>query len=277
MRLIGQGSTRQGIWLGTLFLCALKCGHADVPMALDRFSLSVGGFHPAVDARLSASNPDIRGTDVDFNRDLDLDKHRTLPNLRLQFLVFDNQGFSFSGYRYRRSSSTTLSRDIVFDGNEYDADAFVKASLQLDTFNAAWYWWFAPTPQDAIGVGLGAAYYELRGTIDADLSVNGSSMGGHGEADGNAIAPLLTLGWRHAFSDNFRGYAEFSGVRKPSGPLTGHLLNGTVGLEYYPWQNVGFALEYSANDLDLRADRASWEGRARIHFRGPAGFVRLRF
>jgi hypothetical protein len=66
-------------------------------------------------------------------------------------------------------------------------------------------------------------------------------------------------------------------VRKPSGSLTGHLLNATVGMEYYVLQNLGLALEYSSNDLDLKADKDSWQGRARIHFHGPAAFVRLRF
>jgi hypothetical protein len=271
-------SVRQGFWIGAL-ACLFAAGtvRADVPMALDRFNLSVGGFYPTVDARLSANGSGIAGSDVDFARDLALDNHRTLPNLRLQFLVFDNQGFSFSGYRYSRSAGTTLDRDIVFGGNEYDTNAFVQARLRLDTYDAAWHWWFSPTAQDVLGLGLGAAYYDVKGTIDGTISVNGSSASAHGEADGNAIAPLLTLGWRHAFSENVRGYAEFSGVRKPSGTLTGHLLNGMLGLEYYPWQNLGLALEYSANNLDLKADKASWVGRARIHFHGPAAFVRLRF
>jgi hypothetical protein len=47
-------------------------------------------------------------------------------------------------------------------------------------------------------------------------------------------------------------------------------------MEYYPWRNLGFALEYSANNLDLKADKESWEGRASMHFYGPSAYVRLR-
>ena len=148
--------------------------------------------------------------------------------------------------------------------------------MRLQTYNAAWHWWFAPTVQDVVGVGLGAAYYDLKGVIDGGISVNDRSATAHGEAEGNAIAPLLMLGWRHAFSGNLRGYAYFSGVKKPSGTVTGHLLNGTLGMEYYPWRNLGFALEYSANNLDLKANKESWEGRASMHFYGPSAYVRLR-
>lgn len=249
---------------------------AQVPEALDRASISLGDFFPNVDAKVSAGGPGIAGSNVDFQQDLGLDQRRSLPNFRAELLVFDSQGFSVGGYRYSRHAATSLAREVVFDGNDYAVDAHVQARLRLDTFHAAWHWWFAPDAQDVIGLGLGAAYYDLAGTIEGGVSVNGGSADGRGRAQGDAVAPLLTLGWRHAFSSDFRVYADFSGVRKPSGALTGHLLNGTLGMEYYPWRNVGVALEYSANDLDLKADKASWEGRARIHFHGPAAFVRFR-
>ena len=266
-----------GLCIAATLVAAAPPAHAELPDALDRVNVSFGGFYPTVDARVSANGPEVAGSDIDFQRDLGLDKHRTLPNVRFEFLVFDSQGFSIGGYQYSRQAGATLARDIAFDGNDYNINAFVNASLRLDTYNAAWHWWFAPDPHDAIGLGLGAVYYDLKGMIDGGVTVNGSSASARGSAEGSAVAPLLTLGWRHSFSDQWRGYAEFSGVRKPSGTLTGHLLNGTLGLEYYPWQNLGVALEYSANDLDLKADKASWEGRARIHFRGPAAFVRMRF
>ena len=258
-------------------LALAQAAFAQVPEALDRASVSLGDFYPAVDARVSAGGPVIAGSDVDFQQDLGLEKRRSLPNFRAELLVFDSQGFSIGGYRYSRQTGTSLARDIAFDGNDYAIDAHVEARLRLDVMHAAWHWWFASGPQDVIGLGLGAAYYDLGGTIEGAVSVNGGSAQARGSAQGDAIAPLLTLGWRHAFSNDFRVYADFSGVRKPSGALTGHLVNGTLGMEYYPWRNLGVALEYSANNLDLKADKASWEGRARIHFYGPAAFVRLRW
>ena len=269
--------TARNLFLAGMALAFSGVAHADVPEALDRVALSLGGFFPNVDARVSANGPRVAGTDVDFQKDLGLDHRRTLTSLRLDLLVFDSQGFSIGGYQYSKHAGATLARTIEFDGNEYDASAFVRAQLRLQTIDAAWHWWLAPTASDVVGLGLGAAYYDLRGSIDGGISVNGDAASAHGSAEGSAVAPLLTLGWRHAFSENLRGYADFSGVRKPSGELTGHLLNGTLGAEYYPWRNLGVALEYSVNDLDIKADKQSWEGRARIHFRGPAAFMRVRF
>lgn len=249
---------------------------ADTPMPLDRVSLWLGGFYPTVSANLSAYGADSSGSEVDFRRDLGLDKHRVLSNVRLDFLLFDNQGFSVGGYHYSRFASTSLARDIRFAGNDYQADATVAARLSLQTFDASWHWWFEPTPRDAVGFGVGVAYYDLHGVIDGKVDVNGASASARGEADANAFAPLLTVGWKHAFSESFRIFADASGVRKAGGRITGHLLNARIGFEYFPWRNLGVALEYDSNDLNIKADKDSWQGRARIRFRGPAAFVRLR-
>ena len=94
-------STGSMRWLASLWLAALApAALADVPLPLDRFNLAVGGFYPVVDARLSAAGPPIAGNDIDFEKDLGLDKHRTLPSLHIEWLVFDSQGFAIGGYQY---------------------------------------------------------------------------------------------------------------------------------------------------------------------------------
>jgi hypothetical protein len=41
------------LWFGAIMSCVLiAAAHADVPAALDRASISFGGFYPVVDARL---------------------------------------------------------------------------------------------------------------------------------------------------------------------------------------------------------------------------------
>jgi hypothetical protein len=268
---------------GTLGCYAVALGafcapaHAEIPAPLDRLSISFGDFYPTVETRVSADGRGIMGSDVDFQRDLGLSEHRSLPAFRVDMLLFDSQGLSFGGYTYSKQTSARLNRELVFDDDVFRVNAFVDAKLTLRIYHAEWRWWLPAGDNDVVGLGLGAAYYDLHGTIDAGLSINDGSVHGRGSAEDNAIAPLLTLGWRHSFSDAWRVYADLSGVRKSFGTLQGHLVNGTLGLEYMPWKNAGLALEYSANNLDLKADKSDWEGRARIHFYGPAAFMRLRF
>ena len=268
-----QGMLRQSaLALGV----STAAAHAEIPAPLDRLAISFGDFYPTVETRVSANGPGIVGSEVDFQHDLGLSEHRSLPAFRVDALLFDNQGLSFGGYTYSKQASARLNRDLVFDDDVFRINAFVDAKLTLRAYHAEWRWWLAPDDNDVVGIGLGGVWYDLRGTIDGGLSINGGSVHGRGSAEGDAIAPLVTLGWRHSFNAAWRAYADLSGVRKPFGTLQGHLVNGTLGLEYMPWKNAGFALEYSANDLDLKAAKESWEGRARIHFYGPAAYLRVR-
>ena len=122
------------------YAAAVSAARAEIPQGLDRASVSIGGFYPIVDARISADGSQVSGSEVNFQRDLGLDKHRTLTNLRLDLLLFDSQGFSVGGYKYSKDGGAILARDIRFDGNNYDVNAFVNARLSLTTYNAAWHW-----------------------------------------------------------------------------------------------------------------------------------------
>src|SRR5882757_6963674 len=100
-------------WLSAVAACAFAQGAvADIPEALDRASLSVGAFYPTVDTRISANGPAVAGTDLSFERDLGIDNHRALTNVRLELLVLDSQGFSVGGYEYSKGAGTSLARDI---------------------------------------------------------------------------------------------------------------------------------------------------------------------
>jgi hypothetical protein len=120
-------------------------------------------------------------------------------------------------------------------------------------------------------------YYKIHGSISGTVTIEGVGVSGYGKAGDDAAAPIATLGWRHAFSPDLRLYADLSGVWKDGGNIRGHQVNGMLGAEYFPWRNLGFALEYDANDLTLKSDRDTWSGRAHIKFYGPAAYVRARF
>jgi len=88
---------------------------------------------------------------------------------------------------------------------------------------------------------------------------------------------MLTLGWRHAFDAHWRMYANAAGVKKNGGPLSGHIWNAALGLEWFPWQKLGFALEYSASRLRLEKDYPQGTAKLDLQSDGPALYLRARF
>jgi hypothetical protein len=127
------------------------------------------------------------------------------------------------------------------------------------------------------GVGLGAGYYRVRTALEGQASLNGDIYQASSASDDHGWAPLLELGWRHAFNDRWRMYAGVSGMKKNGGRLHGHVYNANIGVEWYPWTHLGFAAEYGVNCVKLQQERENYDDRLHLQLDGPSLFVRLRF
>ncbi len=259
-------------------IAALGSNHAQAQggqqsQVLDRFSLWLGGYHSNNNVRLSAE--DFSGTLS--TGDLDLSRFEsTLPRVRAEFLFGDYQGLAFDYYGFENRRQFLLDRSFSYAGQDFAANAQARSKLALDVGNVAYRRWFGDDTT-VYGVGLGVGYYQIDIAAQAQATVDGRTVDGEARYKDDAFAPVLQLGWRHAFSDRWRSYLDVSGIRKWKGPLQGHIVNASLGVEWFPWQNVGVGAEYSANRIKLNADRDRYSADADITLRGPSAYLRLRF
>lgn len=260
--------------VATLALASSFNVHAQTaPQALDRISFWLGGYH--ADTRVNLSAQDDSGT-LDTG-DLNLSKFEsTLPRVRAEFLLGERQGLAFDYYGFERKRDFALNQSFSYGGQDFSADALARTRLSMDVGNAAYRWWFG-SDSTVYGIGLGAAYYQVDVSVLAEATVNGNLVDGRASYKDDAIAPLVQLGWRHAFTDSVRAYADVSGIKKTGGSLEGHIVNASLGVEWFPWQNVGFGAEYSATRIKLDADRDLYSANADIKLHGPSAYLRVRF
>jgi opacity protein-like surface antigen len=245
--------------------------------ALDNISLWVGGYYTSNDTNIGAKTPILNSSgNVNLENDLDFKKHKTVPRARLDFLIGEHQGFSFDYYEVNRSHSKALDESIDFLGQPFKATAQVKGNLKFTFGSAAYKWWFG-TGNDVFGVGLGAAYYKVHASIDGSATVNNQTVSEGASTNTSAWAPNLQIGWRHAFNDQWRMYFNASGVKKNGGTLNGHIFDAALGVEWFPWQNVGFGAEYAYTKIKLNQDKRNYNLDLDMKLNGPAAYVRFRF
>lgn len=245
--------------------------------ALDRVSLWVGGYYSNNDTDLSAHGRDAySGIDgnLNFEDDLGLKKHSVDPRVRADFLIGDSQGFSFDYYQIHRHRTGDYYQPIP--ALNTDVGAHIEGTVNYDFGSASYKWWFGHS-SDVFGVGLGAAYYKVDFRLDGTAHAGAESGSASASYDDSAWAPMLTLGWRHAFSDQWRMYADVAGVKKNGGDLNGHIWNASLGVEWFPWHNIGLALEYSASRLHLNKEYHDATARLDLKSDGPALYLRARF
>lgn len=245
--------------------------------ALDRVSLWLGGYYARNDTTLSVQGSGtfagIAGK-LDFEDDLGFEKHSLDPRVRLDFLVGDDQGFSFDYYQIHRDRSAAYAQAIP----ELDTEvgAHIQSTLDFDFGSASYKWWFGQDT-DVFGLGLGAAWYKVDLRVNAAAHVGDQSASISDSYEESAWAPMLSFGWRHAFDEHWRMYANLAGVKKNGGKISGHILNAGLGVEWFPWQNLGFALEYSAARLHLVRSFDQAAAKLDLESDGPALYLRARF
>lgn len=255
----------------------LASGSASAQMspALDRFSVSAGGFYvePKVRAEGDTDYGKVRTPEGE-------DDHTTLPRIRAEMLIGDSHGLSFDYFRYHKSYSPEFAGSTVVDGQNVSATARADAKLELDLAKLAYKFWMGHG-NDVFGVGIGAAYYRAAikgsGTVTASATnVPAQSVDFRGDESESAFAPLVELGWRHAFSPEWRMYAEASGIKKNGGRTNGHIYGGSVGVEWFPAQNVGLALDYGVQKISLNHD-SNHDSSVDVRLTGPSAYLKVRF
>ena len=112
--------------------------------------------------------------------------------------------------------------------------------------------------------------------LAGEASFDGETVQASTRSSDAAFAPMLMLGWRHAFDERWRAYADLSGVAKQGGALHGHIVDAAVGVEWFPWRRFGFALEYGHTEIRLDRDREYWDARLDLTLRGPSLLLRMR-
>ncbi|MFZ6653861.1 hypothetical protein [Undibacterium sp. TJN19] len=242
---------------------------ADQSSALDRISLSGGVFYADPSINFNADTRFGRIQTPTYDQD-----HVQIPRVRADMLLGDSQGLSFDYFRYDKSYLSSVSGQATINDKLVTGAASLSSDLRLEVGQFAYRWWFGGD-NDVVGVGLGAAFYRAR--LDGIVSgtVDGNTASASDSVSKSTVAPLLELGWRHAFSKNFRFFAEASGIKKNGGSVSGNIYGGNAGVEWFPFQNVGLVADYGVTKIDLMREHDN--ANMNIRLAGPSAYVKVRF
>jgi hypothetical protein len=210
--------------LAATFLMAMPA-RAEMSPALDRFSISAGVLRadPKVNVALSTAYGNLGSGDLGLGQE-------TMPRIKANLMLFDNQGLSFDVYQYKHGYSAFMGNSTRIDNMPVVTAVNANLDLKLDFAKLAYRLWLG-SGNTVFGLGAGAAYYKLDLTANASASFNNSTSSTQAEYKDSAVAPLLEVAVRHAISPNLRVFADASGMKKSGGRLNGDIYNATVGVE----------------------------------------------
>lgn len=243
---------------------------AELSPALDRVSVSVGALRadPIINTTLNTTYGSLGTGDVGLGQE-------TMPRVKANIMLFDNQGLSIDFYRYKHNYNGTIANNTNVNGNAWTILGDANLDLKFDYAKLAYKWWIG-SGDTVLGLGAGAAYYKLALNANAMALVNNSTAATKGEYSDSAVAPLLEVGLRHAVGSELRLFADMSGMKKSGGRMSGDIYNAAIGVEWFPTKNVGVVVDYGRSQINLnRLDTADVNFKFKVQ--GPSTFVKVRF
>jgi hypothetical protein len=243
---------------------------AELSPALDRVSVSVGAFQaePKINASLITSYGTLGTGDISLGKE-------TMPRIKADVMIFDNQGLSFDYYQFKHSYTGAISNNTSVFGTGVTTAAYANLDLKMDFAKLSYKWWLGSS-NTVLGLGAGAAYYKLDMSAIATASINNMTASRSGTYSDDAIAPLLEVALRHSVNPEFRLFAKAAGVKKSSGRMHGDIYNAAVGMEWFPVKNVGMVLDYSMSQIDITRD-ATYGTNLKFKVQGPSTFIKIRY
>ena len=80
---------------------------------------------------------------------------------------------------------------------------------------------------------------------------------------------MVRAQYTRVINDQWRWNVELAGVRKGSGSVTGRAVDASVSVDYFPWKNFGFTLQYSYDDIRLDYEKYNYRGKLDLINQGP--------
>lgn len=246
---------------------------------LDTFSVRIGGYVTDFDTRVRADGDTFDGTTIDLHRDLGLEKDKTIGVAGLTWRPFNRHEFGLSYYNDDVSSEHRLTRDIEFQDSLYTASSTVRAHFDLDAYEFNYTYWAWARERWALGPRVGLIWYRMGLSLELELNVDGNSAGAtrKEEVDTDLPAPAIGAGWRWTPNEDWRLSADVGYFTADINDIDADVTYARGGVEWFPWRNWGFWLDYTLRRINADADTNSFTGSLRFTDSGLRLGVSYRF
>jgi len=274
--------TARQAFIALAALAPLAAAADDSALLNDRFFANIGYFYPTISTTARIDGTQGRGTDVNLEDDLGLERHVGSPWVELVFRLGERWRIEAEYFDLRRSKTTSVSRTIQIQDTVYQAGVTLDTESFSTIYRLSVGYSFLKTPSGELGAVLGVY------ATDFGLSVAGSGSfagGGINAAAGSTtqsetfLAPLPTIGLYgiYAFSPAWAVFGRVDYFGLNSNGYSGSLTNVNAGVQWQFARHFGAALSFRYVDYNLSVDRSNFHGDVNYKFYGPMASLTASF
>ncbi|MFT5333748.1 MAG: hypothetical protein ACJAUG_000768 [Halioglobus sp.] len=253
-----------------LLTCQLGLAEAVHPLLEDKHTFVLGGYQQDADAQFYAEADDVAGGSVDLG-DLGMDESDTTLILEYRYRLNDRWELSAAGYKFDTSGSLRTQRDVVYDGQEFEAGARVDSSLDTNTYLLAAMYKLYKTGRAYVSVGGGFHIFEFSTELETRVAV-GEAESSRSRAGDDITTPLPNLRMEgfYALSPNWALISTIGWLSLDYDDYEGSFVYAYARANYRITERFGLGIGYQYLDMDFSVDRDRGEAGFDIQFNGPS-------
>lgn len=273
-------SRMTGIRCGTLVsgLCLLAIARSGLAQDSigrpfdDHFRLTAGLLSATADTELRLDADDgTLGTPVSAEDDLGLAKRSESADVEAEVRIRERHFVRFNYFRLDRRATTTLTRQIQFGNDTFQAGDVVESTLDLHEFTATYAYRF-----------VRAQRFELYGSFGihlTELAVEGRVRARNLREEQHEVAPLpaLGLGAEVAFTDHFFMSAFVDYLQANVSDVEGNILDARIAALWRFNRNLSAGLGYFLVEREVDSHDPDDSGHFKLTNGGAELFLRMSF
>jgi hypothetical protein len=221
----------------------------------DRFTLNLGSFITTFNTNASASGEEASGG-VDLEEDLGLKPDIGEVRLTGQYRFARKHALTFGYWRSSRSSEGTLERDVEWNVAVFPVGVTIGAESKFDNLKLGYAYSFVNNGTVDFNASIGITALKFDIALEGEAWVTtpeGEERFEQARREEDLIAPVPVVGlaveWAMRPRLFLRGGVEFFKANYQE--YTGELIDGVVGVDWFPWQHVGFGAAYNYVDVTV--------------------------
>lgn len=247
----------------------------------DKWGFSLGAFWETFDTSVRLNGETSDGTNIDWEKDLGLDKNLTAGQLGGFYRFGDHARIDLTYVPWKREKTRTIDREIEWGDVIYEAGAEVNSKATVQLLNIIYKYSFFNNGKVTFGLngGVSALWSEFTLTGEGTISGGGTASGTISEKK-DVIFPIPVIGvhfdmtltkrllWRaegNFFAANVSGY-------------DGNINVLSTSIVYFPTRNVGLGAGFASNMYRVtKSGDNGGDVKVRYGFSGVTAFAQFVF
>jgi hypothetical protein len=224
----------------------------------DKFKIAIGGYAVGrYDSTMSLTEPSLgAGVSISPEDTLGLDATQTVARLDGYYRFNRKHALTYSWYRISSDGNKTVEdEDLELPWLDEDDNpivipvgARIDTVLDYDIFKLGYLWSFHHTDKVELAVGAGLHLTRITVGMTAETTVSGADAK---DVKTTVPLPVLSFALIYNVTPKFSWHLKTEVFAIAFDDWEGTYTDGTLGMEYRAWKNVGLGVGLGSNSLKI--------------------------